>query len=75
MLIDTDTTKVSIIAGIPVLTKAGKIVSYQNPHETPRRKLHNPVYYPPIAPVRTKQTERSPLLPPLLQVGEHGAIF
>ena len=39
-------TKVSLIGGIPVLVKNGKIVCYRNPNDHIRRKTPNPVYYP-----------------------------
>lgn len=42
-----DTTQVSIICGVPVLTKHGKIVAYCDPTQTQRKKTaKSPVFYP-----------------------------
>ena len=42
-----DTTQVSIICGVPVLTKHGKIVAYCDPTQPQRKKANkSPVFYP-----------------------------
>ena len=43
---DTDLTKAALINGIPVLTKHGKVVCYQDPLKGRRRKPQTTVYYP-----------------------------
>ena len=43
---DTDLTKATFIGGIPVLTKRGKVVCYQDPGRDTRRRPQSNVYYP-----------------------------